>query len=242
MIRIEKVSKSFDGHVVVKDISLVFDPQKTHVVIGASGCGKSTLLKMMIGLIPPDEGSIKIEIPENLESAPYQAQKIGYVVQNGGLFPHLTAKENISIMGSALGMPQEKIDARVDELGWLTSFTKKLLHSYPGDLSGGQLQRASLMRALFLDPPILLMDEPLGALDPILRSEIQGELKEIFLKLKKTVVLVTHDLPEASFLGDTITLLHNGEVEQSSARKEFFSRPKSDYAKKFIDSHRVIVE
>lgn len=242
MIRIENVSKSFGDQEVVKNINLVFDPQKTHVLIGASGCGKSTLLKMMLGLLPLDNGVIDIDIPENLRNAPYQAQKIGYVIQSGGLFPHLTAKENISIMGTALGMPQEQIDARVDELGWLTSFTKKLLNSFPGELSGGQAQRASLMRALFLDPPILLMDEPLGALDPILRGEIQGELKEIFLKLKKTVILVTHDLPEAAFLGDTITLLHQGSVEQTSGRKEFFASPKTAYTRKFIDSQRVVLE
>jgi osmoprotectant transport system ATP-binding protein len=241
MILVDNVSKSFGNNLVVKDITLNFEAQKTHVVIGASGCGKSTLLKMLVGLISPDQGTIEVNVPAHLNSAPFRAQKIGYVIQDGGLFPHLTAKENISLVGNALGMPQEQIDARVDELGWLTSFTKGLLPSFPGELSGGQAQRASLMRALFLDPPILLMDEPLGALDPILRSEIQAELKEIFSKLKKTVILVTHDLPEASFLGDTISLLHSGRVEQSCGRKEFFASPQTPYAKKFIESQRVIL-
>jgi osmoprotectant transport system ATP-binding protein len=240
MITIEKVSKSFGEQPVVKEISLSLEKQKTHVLIGASGCGKSTLLKMIIGLIKPDSGSIRVNIPENLLNARYTSQKIGYVIQDGGLFPHLTAKQNIGLMGKILGMPQDKIDARIDELGWLTSFSRTLLNSWPHELSGGQRQRASLMRALFLDPPILLMDEPLGALDPILRSEIQTELKEIFLKLKKTVVLVTHDLPEASFLGDTVTLLHAGRVEQSSSRDEFFKSPATDYSRKFIDSQRVV--
>ena len=242
MILIDNVTKSFSGQNVISGISLSLQAQQTHLLIGASGCGKSTLLKMIIGLMKPDQGQIKVDIPISLLNATYTAQKIGYVIQDGGLFPHLTAKENICVMGRALKMSQDSIDQRVDELGWLTSFSKKLLNSWPNELSGGQKQRASLMRALFLDPPILLMDEPLGALDPILRNDIQKELKDIFLKLKKTVVFVTHDLPEAAYLADTITLMHKGRIEQSLPRIEFFKSSGSEYAKKFIDAQRVLLE
>lgn len=239
MIDVKNVSKSFGGNEVLKNVSLSFESQKIHILLGASGCGKSTLLKMIMGLIPPDSGDIQISVPDHLQGSPYKAQKMGYVIQDGGLFPHLTVRENITLVAQALGLPQEQTEAKLQSLCQLTSFQVRLLDSWPIDISGGQKQRASLMRALFLDPPLLLMDEPLGALDPLLRNDIKAELKAIFSELKKTVIFVTHDLPEASYLGDTITLLHKGRIEEHALRHQFFTTPQSAYAKKYIESQWI---
>lgn len=218
-----------------------FKQGKIHSVIGASGSGKSTLLKLILGLLDPDSGSIKVGFPGPRDQG-LRAQRIGYVIQEGDLFPHLSTRENICLTAEVIHWPRTKIKARLDELVNLTNFSPDLLQQWPDSLSGGQKQRASLMRALFLDPPLFLMDEPLSALDPILRSELQVELKEIFQRLKKTVVFVTHDLREAALMSDTVTLLNNGSVEQFSTVSEFFCNPKTNYVKKFIESQRLHFE
>ena len=139
---------------------------------------------------------------------------MGYVIQEGGLFPNLSARETVSLMASYLGWDKERIEKRVEELCKLTKFPKDALNRYPIQISGGQRQRLSLMRALMLDPDILLLDEPLGALDPLIRSELQEDLKEIFSALSKTVVMVTHDIGEAAFFGDNIVLIKDGNIVQ----------------------------
>src|SRR5208283_5251807 len=178
---------------------------KTTVLIGPSGCGKSTLLRLMIGLIAPDTGTVRFQ---GLELTPVTArslrQRMGYVVQDGGLFPHLTARQNATLMARYLGWEPERIDARLADLTARTQFPAEGLDRYPVQLSGGQRQRVSLMRALLLDPDVLLFDEPLGALDPMIRSDLQEVLRNLFRSLGKTVVLVTHDLGEAGYFGDRI--------------------------------------
>src|SRR5262249_46393423 len=161
------------------------------VLIGPSGCGKSTLIRVMIGLIRPDTGSVRFNAIElTVENARELRQRMGYVVQDGGLFPHLTARENATLMARYLGWDSKRISTRLAELTALTQFPEEGLDRYPVQLSGGQRQRVSLMRALMLDPDLLLLDEPLGALDPIIRSELQEDLRRIFQSLGKTVVMV----------------------------------------------------
>ena len=164
---------------------------------------------------------------------------IGYVPQDGGLFPHLTARDNVTLVANTLGWKNEKIDARIEELLQLTSLDRSLLSRFPKELSGGQRQRISLMRASFLDPAILILDEPLGALDPIIRNDVQNELKSIFNVMKKTVLMVTHDIDEARFFGHELTLLRDGHVVQTGPFEELRDRPAAPFGTKFIQAQRV---
>jgi osmoprotectant transport system ATP-binding protein len=167
---------------------------------------------------------------------------MGYVIQDGGLFPHLSAEDNVKIMAKYLGWDEKKISDRIIELSELTKFPVDGLKRFPMELSGGQKQRVSLMRALMLDPKFLLLDEPLGALDPLIRFDLQTDLKEIFKRLKKTVIMVTHDLNEAAYLGDSIVLMRNGEVVQVGEIKSFIECPKNDFVKKFISAQRSMLD
>ena len=164
---------------------------------------------------------------------------MGYVIQDGGLFPHLTAEKNVSLLADYIGWTKDKIDERIKELSVLTKFPVNGLERYPAELSGGQKQRVSLMRALMLDPKILLLDEPLGALDPLIRYELQDDLKKIFQKLKKTVILVTHDLTEAGFFGDKIVLMMDGKIIQTGTIEELIKKPANDFVTKFITAQRA---
>ncbi len=174
MLALSNISKSFNGIPALHDIDLQIEASQTTVLIGPSGCGKSTLLRIMIGLIRPENGTVRFEEKEvNPTTARDLRKKMGYVIQDGGLFPHLTARKNISIMAEFLEWPADRVDGRIDELIDLTQFPAGGLQRFPAELSGGQQQRVSLMRALMLDPDLLLMDEPLGALDPMIRFELQ---------------------------------------------------------------------
>src|SRR5215475_7101385 len=209
------VSKSFGATIAIRKTDLEVQPGRTLVLIGPSGCGKSTLLRLMIGLIRPDEGTVLFAgIPFTPEHSAKLRHRMGYVIQDGGLFPHLTARNNVSLLARYLRKPPRWIDDRVSELAGLTRFPLDGLERFPAQLSGGQRQRVGLMRALMLDPDVLLLDEPLGALDPLVRSELQADLKNIFQTLRKTVVLVTHDMGEAAFFGDEIVLLKAGAIVQ----------------------------
>lgn len=208
-------------------------------LLGLSGSGKTTALKLICGLLKPDEGSVLVE-GRNLGSAELLAvrRRMGYVIQDGGLFPHLSAFGNLALVGRELGWTEERILARAKELADMTQIPFSALSRYPRELSGGQRQRVGIMRALLLDPPILLLDEPLGALDPITRSELQDELKSLFTSLRKTVVLVTHDLFEAGFLAESILLLNRGQIAQCGTMEKLLKNPADDFVRRFVRAQR----
>jgi len=208
-------------------------------LIGSSGCGKSTILRLIAGLVQPDNGHIEIDgnilSDSNLISV---RKKLGYVIQDGGLFPHLSAYKNISLMASYIGWDTNRINKRIEELSNLTKFPPDHLNRFPAELSGGQKQRVSLMRALMLDPELLLLDEPLGALDPLIRFELQDDLKDIFNRLNKTVLLVTHDLNEAIYFADEIFLIKDGMIIQNGNVNELINSPAHPFVTQFINAQR----
>ena len=235
MLALEKVTKRYDGKTVVDQIDLALDRAQTHVLIGESGCGKSTVVRMLIGLVVPDEGCVFLGgQPLSQVDLRHSRQRYGYVIQEGGLFPHLSARDNVALVATYRGWDASKIDERIAELASLTRFPVDGLTRFPSQLSGGQRQRVSLMRALMLDPDILLLDEPLGALDPMIRSELQQQLREIFRSLGKTVVLVTHDLNEAAYFADQIILLRNGRIVQQGTAESLAAHPAEAFVTDFI--------
>ena len=212
------------------------------MLIGPSGCGKSTLLRLIVGLIAPDAGTIEFDgAPLHSGNITLLRQRMGYVIQDGGLFPHLTARANVLLMARHRQMPAAKMQNRIDELCQLTRFPKTALDRCPVELSGGQRQRISLMRALALSPELLLLDEPLGALDPLVRAALQKDLKEIFVRLQQTTILVTHDLAEAAYLGDEIVLMNDGRIVQIGTLDDLRARPASDFVTEFINAQRALV-
>lgn len=241
MIHLRRVTKQFGSHTAVDGVDLDCPTGKTQVLIGTSGCGKSTLLRMMVGLVKPDSGSVLFDSEPLLEKNLSAIRlRIGYMIQEGGLFPHLTARDNAAIMPRYLGWETGRTEGRLKELLELTQLPSSLLDRYPRQLSGGQRQRVSLMRALMLDPDVMLLDEPLGDLDPMIRAELQRDLRTIFRELRKTVVLVTHDLGEAGYLGDTIILLRAGRIVQQGPFDELLENPVDDFASKFVQAQRQV--
>lgn len=216
---------------------------ETLVLIGPSGCGKSTLLRLIIGLIKSDSGTISfagtILTPENIFQI---RQRTGYVIQEGGLFPHLTVRDNVVVMARHLHRDATWINSRLTDLAELVRLPHELMYRFPAELSGGQRQRVSLMRALMLDPELLLLDEPLGALDPMIRYELQQELNRIFSQLKKTVVMVTHDIAEAAYFGHSLVLIRDGHVVQAGSFKELTQAPAEPFVEKFITAQREPME
>ena len=238
-ISLENVSVQFGALDALDDVSLDIVHGKTTVLIGPSGCGKSTLLKTILHLVKPDAGTVKIDDAVMDERAVnVMRRRMGYVIQDGGLFPHLTARRNVTLMASYLGVAAADQEARLEALTTLTHFPVDAMDRFPAELSGGQRQRVSLMRSLMLDPEILLMDEPLGALDPMIRFDMQNELKEIFHALSKTVVLVTHDMAEAMHFGDTVVLMNEGRIEQLGTGGDLVRNPKNDFVMHFVRSQR----
>ncbi len=240
MIELKGASKSFDGEIALHPVDLELAPGKTTVLIGPSGCGKSTLLRLMLGLTAPDEGPVLFDGVPLLEHEDIDTvrRRLGYVVQQGGLFPHLTAAENVTLVGKWKGTPEGELVERMVELADITQLPVALLGKKPDELSGGQRQRVALMRALFLDPQVLLLDEPLGALDPMIRSGLQDDLRKIFRKLGKTVVLVTHDMGEAAFFADEIAMLRDGRIIQRGTFKELLEEPAEPWVTEFIAAQR----
>ncbi|MFO0917876.1 MAG: ATP-binding cassette domain-containing protein [Planctomycetaceae bacterium] len=239
MFELSGVVKSFQGKVAVQEISLRFPHGLTTVLIGPSGCGKSTLLRLLVGLIPPDQGSILFDgQPLNAQNVLRLRHKMGFVLQDGGLFPHLTSRANVELLARHLGWPLPRIAARIDELADLTRLPKSLLDRYPSAISGGQRQRVAMMRALMLDPPAILLDEPMGALDPLVRYDLQDDLRTIFRSLRKTVVLVTHDLGEAAFFGDDLILLRDGRIVQRGTMADFSAAPQDEFVTRFLQAQR----
>ena len=230
----------YGSAVAVDDFSCQFERGQTHILLGSSGCGKTTLLRLVLGIVPPDSGWVRVEgRPMSSLTRSDLVRKMGYVVQEGGLFPHLTAKRNVAIAAEAQSWPQEKIDGRIAELVELVGFDDSIIKKYPNELSGGQRQRVGLMRSLILDPPILLLDEPLGWLDPLVRDDLQGQLKEIFKALGKTVLLVTHDIREAAILGETITLMTDGRLVQHGTFTDLATNPSSDFVTAFLQAQEL---
>lgn len=224
-------------------IELSIERGSTTAIVGPSGSGKSTLLKLAIGLLWAREGHVCIN-GETLAPGNVLALRrhIGYVIQTGGLFPHLSARENVGLMARHLKRSANEIEARVNALAELVQLDRALLERKPLALSGGQRQRVSLMRALMLDPPLLLLDEPLGALDPMVRYELQNDLRRLFAQLGKTVVLVTHDLAEASFFADRIVLLRDGRIVQQGRFEDLAQTPAEPFVTDFLRAQRRLHE
>jgi osmoprotectant transport system ATP-binding protein len=243
MIELKGVAKSYGGSVVLHQLDLAIAPARTTVLIGPSGCGKSTLLRLMIGLVQPDSGSVFIAGTELTPATVLELRHgLGYVIQDGGLFPHLSARDNIILMARYLGWETAKINDRLAELAELTHFPHDGLDRFPAQLSGGQRQRLSLMRALMLDPKVILLDEPLGALDPMVRAELQSDLRTIFRSLDKTVVMVTHDLAEAAWFGHEILLLRAGRIIQRGTLDALMNSPAEPFVAQFVSAQRRVLE
>jgi osmoprotectant transport system ATP-binding protein len=239
LIVLSNVSKSYGAARALLPTSLTVEAESCLALIGSSGSGKSTLLRLILGLIWPDTGSITIA-GETMN--PRRAQslrlRMGYVIQDGGLFPHLTAEDNATLVARQIGWTKDRLTARLQELTAMVGLTPGHLQRYPAELSGGEKQRVGLMRALMLDPPVLLLDEPLGALDPIIRARLQEDLRRIFRDLKKTVLLVTHDLGEAAYLGDEIAVLHDGSLIQKGTLQTLMREPSEAFVSEFLNAQR----
>ena len=193
----------------------------------------------MNGLIKPTTGTISFDNkPLSDDNIRFVRHRMGYVIQDGGLFPHLTARQNVTLLMEHLGESPQSISDRVKELTALVQLPPDRLDHYPAELSGGQQQRVSLIRALMTDPDVLLLDEPLGALDPMIRSDLQQDLRAIFRQLKKTVVLVTHDLYEAGYFADTVILLRHGTIEQQGAFQSLIDQPATSFVTSFVQAQK----
>jgi len=240
MFSLRDVSKSFGSVQVLKPTTIEFHEGESTVLIGPSGCGKSTLLRILVGLILPDSGSIEFQGTTITKSNIQELrQRMGYVIQDGGLFPHLTARENVGLLATHLGWSREKVRNRVDELADLTRLPRIALDRYPAQISGGQRQRVGIMRAMALDPPIVLLDEPMGSLDPLVRFDLQEDLLKIFRTLKKTSIMVTHDMGEAAFFGDRVMMLSEGLIVQEGRLQELINNPSNEYVARFINAQRI---
>ncbi len=243
LLLLEGVSRSFQGVPAVFPLTLAIPAGKTTVLVGPSGSGKSTLLRMMVGLVRPDTGRVLFEgRPLTAENAPEERRRMGLVLQGGGLFPHLNVEDNAALVARYLGWDGARVQARLRVLLESVQLPPSVLHRYPLELSGGQRQRVSLLRALMLEPALVLLDEALGALDPITRSELQEDLRKTFRALGTTVVLVTHDLAEAAYLGDTLVLLRDGRLVQSGTAEDLVQRPADDFVTRFVRAQRSLLE
>jgi osmoprotectant transport system ATP-binding protein len=242
VLEIDAVSKRFGALEALRGVSLLVGSGQTGCLIGESGSGKSTILRCITGLVYPDRGAVKFDgaviEPKNVQAL---RLRMGYVIQEGGLFPHLTAYGNAALMAKHLGWESSRIKQRIEELRTLMRLPEATLERYPRLMSGGQRQRVGLIRALMLDPELLLLDEPLGALDPITRSELQTDLKLIFSELKKTVLVVTHDLAEAAFFGDFIAVMREGQILQQGTLDELTQSPSDEYITRFVRAHHPAI-
>jgi len=240
VIELKGVTKRFGERIALDGVSIRVEPGTVHVLLGSSGSGKSTVLRVILGLVLPDSGEVLVDGTAVTESTRARLVRgMGYVVQDGGLFPHLTALGNVALPAHANGWAPSRTRDRAVELGAMVGLDVGTLELYPRELSGGQRQRVGLMRALMLDPPILLLDEPLGALDPIVRAELQTQLGALFGALGKTVLLVTHDIREAALLGDTITLLTAGRVVQHGTFADLRERPVAPFVTQFLTAQTL---
>jgi len=244
VIAFEHVEKRYPGQTqpAVQDVSFTVPEGRTCVLVGPSGCGKTTLLKMVNRLIEPTAGVVRVAGRNVVEADPVQLRRhVGYVIQQIGLFPHMTIAENVATVPRLLGWSSARIARRVDELLALVGMDPAVYRDrYPRQLSGGQAQRVGVARALAADPPIMLLDEPFGALDPITREHLQAEFLKIQQRLRKTVLFVTHDLAEAFRMGDLICILNEGRVLQVGTPDEVLARPAGAFVAAFLGATRAL--
>jgi len=243
MIKVEQINKSFGKVKAVDNISFEVAESENLILLGTSGCGKTTTLKMINRLIEPTSGNIFINGQNILEQPPEELRRgIGYVLQNNGLFPHYTVAENIAVVPQLLKWDKKQTDKRIHELLEKLHLDRSYLNVYPKELSGGQQQRVGLARALVADPPVLLMDEPFGALDNVTRAKIQAEFKALDELKRKTIIMVTHDVLEAFELGDRICLMDKGKIVQCGTPAELLFHPKNDFVSGFLKEQRLQLE
>ena len=243
MIKAEDISKHFGKVKAVDSISFEVQEQENLILLGTSGCGKTTTLKMINRLIEPTSGSIFINGKNIADEQPEILRRgIGYVLQNNGLFPHYTVAENIAVVPQLLKWDKKKIADRTAELMEKLHLSSDYLHVYPHELSGGQQQRIGLARALVSDPPVLLMDEPFGALDNVTRASIHKEFKALDELKRKTIIMVTHDVQEAFELGDRICLMDKGHIIQSGTPADLLFNPANNFVKDFLKDQRLQLE
>lgn len=241
MFELQHVSKRYGATIALDAVDLRIAGGRTTALIGPSGAGKSSVLRMLVGLEWPDAGEVRFDgMPLRRETLLEQRRRIGYVIQEGGLFPHLTGAGNAGLLARTLGWDASRIEMRLRELAALCQLPFDALARYPAQLSGGQRQRVGLIRALMLDPAVLLLDEPLGALDPMVRFDLQSQMHALFAQLRKTVVLVTHDVAEAAYLGDTLVVMQAGRVLQQGRASELLDAPADPFVRKFMTAQRTL--
>ncbi len=244
VIRVSHLTKRFGAQTVVDDLSFEVAAGETLVLLGPSGCGKTTLLKTLNRLIEPDGGTIEINGRDVRQQAPEALRRgIGYVIQQVGLLPHYTVAQNVGVVPGLLGRPPAETAARTTELlERLHLPAARFAGMLPAQLSGGQQQRVGLARALAADPPVILLDEPFGALDPITRAAVRRDFRELDELRRKTVVLVTHDVTEAFELADRIMLLNNGRIQQLGLPRELLLQPANDFVRSFFQAERLALQ
>ncbi|MDW9382850.1 ABC transporter ATP-binding protein [Chryseobacterium sp. JV558] len=243
MITVESVLKSFNGKKAVDAISFQANDKEILVLLGTSGCGKTTMLKMINRLIEVDSGAILID-GKNIQSQKVEEVRmgIGFVMQHSGLFPHYTIQQNIAVIPDLLKWDKKKTIERTLELLYKLHLSEEVLTRFPSELSGGQQQRVGIARALIADSPVLLMDEPFGALDNITKTDIHSEFKSLEELKNKTIILVTHDVQEAFDLGHKICLMDQGKIIQTGTPKEILYQPNNDFVKNFFAKNRLLLE
>ncbi|GGJ97375.1 glycine betaine/carnitine/choline transport ATP-binding protein OpuCA [Lentibacillus kapialis] len=242
MLEFKQVSKQYsDGTTAVKNLNLKINKGEFVCFIGPSGCGKTTTMKMVNRLIDITEGAVLVDDKDIKEQDAVELRRsMGYVIQQIGLMPHMTIKENIVLVGTLLKWPKEKKDERARELLKLVDMPEEYLDRYPHELSGGQQQRIGVLRALAVNPPLILMDEPFGALDPITRDSLQEEFKKLQKELNKTIIFVTHDMDEALKLADKVVIMRDGEVVQADTPDEILRNPANEFVEEFLGRDRLI--
>ncbi len=241
MITLTDVSKRLGAAFAIADLTLQVAAGASLALVGSSGSGKSTVLRMITGLEWPDRGIIRVSGEEVTRATIARIRdRVGYVIQDGGLFPHLSCRRNVTLVDELRGNDPRAVARRLAELGDLVRLPPSLLERFPGELSGGQRQRVALMRALFREPPVLLLDEPFGALDPVVRREVGDELFAALRSLGKTVLLVTHDLAEAAALADQISVIRAGKILQTGTLGELRAAPADPFVEQFLAAPRSL--
>ena len=244
MIELDRVTKRFGGVLAVDDLSLTVEEGEIVVLLGSSGCGKTTTLRMINRLVEPTSGAIRIAGREVSTMPGHQLRRgVGYVIQQGGLFPHRTVIDNVTTVPRLLGWDKRRRNTRAAELLEIVGLDGSLGSKYPAQLSGGQQQRVGVARALAADPPVLLMDEPFGAVDPIVRAQLQREFRRLQQEMGKTVVFVTHDVDEAMILGSRIAVMQTpGHILQLATPAELLSAPATEFVREFIGQRDVVYD